>query len=70
MTETIERNYLEIKSIDALKEGTLPKIIHSIDLVDPIDFWILHLTNTETLLDRHKETLEQAGFKFVRVFED
>ena len=40
MTEIIERNYLEIKSIDALKEGTLPDIIHSIDLVDPIDFKI------------------------------
>ena len=40
MTETIDRNYLEIKSIDALKEGTLPEIIHSIDLVDPIDFQI------------------------------
>ena len=40
MTETIDRNYLEIKSIDALKEGTLPKIIHSIDLVDPIDFQV------------------------------
>ena len=40
MTETIERNYLEIKSIDALKESTLPKITHSIDLIDPIDFHI------------------------------
>ena len=40
MTETIDRNYLEIKSIDALKVGTLPKIIYSIDLVDPIDFQI------------------------------
>ena len=40
MTETIDRNYLEIKSIDALKEGTLPEIIHSIDLVNPIDFQI------------------------------
>jgi len=38
--ETIERNYLEIKSIDALKESTLPKITHSIDLNDPIDFQI------------------------------
>ena len=38
MTETIERNYLEIKSIDALKESALPKIIHSIDLIDPVDF--------------------------------
>ena len=40
MTETIDRNYLEIKSIDALKESTLPEIINSIDLVDPIDFQI------------------------------
>ncbi len=40
MIETIERNYLEIKSIDALKESTLPKITHSIDLNDPIDFQI------------------------------
>ena len=40
MTETIDRNYLEIKSIDALKEGTLPEINHSIDLVDPINFQI------------------------------
>jgi len=40
MTETIDRNYLEIKSIDALKVGTLPEIIHSIDLVDPVDFQI------------------------------
>ena len=40
MTEIIERNYLDIKSIDALKEGTLPEIIHSIDLVDSIDFQI------------------------------
>lgn len=39
-------------------------------LIDPIDFWILNLTNTETLLDRHKETLENAGFVFIRVFED
>jgi len=38
--ETIERNYLEIKSIDALKESVLPEIIHSIDLVDPVDFQI------------------------------
>ena len=40
MTETIDRNYLEIKSIDALKESTLPEITNSIDLVDPIDFQI------------------------------
>ena len=40
MTETIERNYLEIKSIDALKESASPKVTHSIDLIDPIDFQI------------------------------
>ena len=40
MTETIDRNYLEIKSIDALKESTLPETINSIDSVDPIDFQI------------------------------
>ena len=40
MTETIYRNYLEIKSIDALKASTLPEINYSIDLVDPIDFQI------------------------------
>ena len=40
MTETIERNYLEIKSIDALKKSVLPEINHSIDLVDPTDFQI------------------------------
>ena len=40
MTETVERNYLEIKSIDDLKESASPKIAHSIDLIDPIDFQI------------------------------
>jgi ribosomal protein S18 acetylase RimI-like enzyme len=40
VTETIYRNYLEIKSIDALKASTLPEINYSIDLVDPIDFQI------------------------------
>ena len=40
MTETINRNYLEIKSIDTLRESNAPKFINSIDLVDPIDFQI------------------------------
>tara|TARA_B100000424_G_C22753094_1_gene406799 strand:- start:57 stop:563 length:507 start_codon:yes stop_codon:yes gene_type:complete len=40
VTETVERNYLEIKSIDDLKESASPKIAHSIDLIDPIDFQI------------------------------
>ena len=38
MTEIIDRNYLEIKSIDALKESILPEDVHSIDLVNPDDF--------------------------------
>ena len=40
MTETINRNYLEIKSIDTLTESNSPKVSHSIDLVDPADFQI------------------------------
>ena len=40
MTETINRNYLEIKSIDTLRESKVTKIMNSIDLVDPIDFQI------------------------------
>ena len=40
MIKTIDRNFLEIKSIDTLKESTSPKISHSIDLVDPTDFQI------------------------------
>ena len=40
MTEIIDRNYLEIKSIDALIECKSPKIDYSIDLVKTIDFQI------------------------------
>ena len=40
MTETINRNYLEIKSIDTLRESNAPELINSINLVDPIDFQI------------------------------
>ena len=39
-------------------------------LVDSIDEWILELTGTKTLLLRDKQTLQDAGFKFVQVFED
>ena len=39
-------------------------------LVDSIDKWILALTGTKTLLLRDKQTLQDAGFKFVQVFED
>ncbi len=39
-------------------------------LVDSIDKWILELTGTKTLLLRDKQTLQDAGFKFVQVFED
>jgi GNAT superfamily N-acetyltransferase len=40
VTDTINRNYLEIKSIDTLRESDSPKLINSIDLADPIDFQI------------------------------
>ena len=40
MTETINRNYLEIKSLDSLIECKIPKIHQSIDLVKTIDFQI------------------------------
>ena len=40
MTETINRNFLEIKSIDALIEGKSPKLNYSIDLVKPTDFQV------------------------------
>ena len=40
MTEIIDRNYLEIKSIDSLKECKIPKIDHSINLVKTVDFQI------------------------------
>ena len=38
MTKIIDRNFLEIKSIDALKESKKPKISQSIDKVNPTDF--------------------------------
>ncbi len=40
MTETIDRNFLEIKSIDTLIESKSPKLNNSINLIKPIDFQI------------------------------
>ena len=40
MKESIKRNYLEIKSIDALIESTPPKLDCSINIVEPDDFQI------------------------------
>ncbi|MBD1137290.1 GNAT family N-acetyltransferase [Pelagibacterales bacterium SAG-MED43] len=40
MTETIDRNFLEIKSIEALNESKFPQINNSIQLVKPADFQI------------------------------
>ena len=40
MKESIKRNYLEIKSIDALIESTPPKLECSINIVEPDDFQI------------------------------
>ena len=38
MTQIVERNFLEIKSIEALIESKIPQIKHSIELVKPVDF--------------------------------
>ncbi len=38
MTEEIKRNYLEINSIQDLKEGNKPSEDYSINLIDPINF--------------------------------
>ena len=38
MTKTIDRNFLEIKSIDDLSESKKPKYNHAIEKVDPVDF--------------------------------
>ena len=42
----------------------------NIYLKNEVDFWILGLTNTLTLLPRHIRNLKNAGFEFVQVFED
>ncbi len=38
MTEQIKRNYLEIKSLQELKEGNKPSENYSLSLIDPINF--------------------------------
>ena len=38
MTQIVERNFLEIKSIESLIESKVPQINHSIELVEPVDF--------------------------------
>ena len=38
MTEEVKRNYLEISSIDDLKEGNKPSDDYSLSLIDPINF--------------------------------
>ncbi len=40
MTQTVNRNYLEIKSINSLNESKYPKLDCSINLVNPVDFQI------------------------------
>ena len=40
MTETIDRNFLEIKSIEALNESKFPQINNTIEIVKPADFQI------------------------------
>ena len=38
MTEEVKRNYLEISSLNDLKEGNKPTEDYSLNLVDPVDF--------------------------------
>ncbi len=38
MTEEIKRNYLEINSLNDLKEGNKPSEDYSLNLIDPINF--------------------------------
>ena len=38
MTEEVKRNYLEIKSIQDLKEGVKPSDDYSLNIIEPIDF--------------------------------
>jgi len=38
VTQIVERNFLEIKSIEALNKSKVPQINHSIELVEPVDF--------------------------------
>ena len=38
MTEEVKRNYLEIKSLQDLKEGYKPSEDYSLSLIDPINF--------------------------------
>ena len=38
MTEEVKRNYLEISSLNDLKEGKKPTEDYSLNLIDPVDF--------------------------------
>ena len=38
MTEEVKRNYLEINSLQDLKEGNKPSEYYSLTIIDPIDF--------------------------------
>ena len=38
MTEEVKRNYLEIHSVEDLKEGNKPTEDYSLNLIDPINF--------------------------------
>ena len=38
MTEEVKRNYLEISSLNDLKEGKKPTEGYSLNLIDPVDF--------------------------------
>ena len=38
MTQEVKRNYLEIKSLEDLNQGSKPSDDYSLDLLDPINF--------------------------------
>ena len=38
MTEEVKRNYLEINSLQDLKEGNKPSEDYSLSLIDPVNF--------------------------------
>ncbi len=38
MTEEVKRNYLEINSLQNLKEGSKPSLYYSLSLIEPINF--------------------------------
>ena len=77
MTEEVKRNYLEITSLNELKEGNKPTKDYSLNLIDPVDFqlnkffyknigkkhyWVDRLVWTE------KQWIEYVSNKYVKTY--